>query len=232
MAKRKRTFGQVVRGKKKKVNRSLFAGFRRGPTNPVKVRMGMGFPSRVTMTHKYRETVTLASTAGVMATYAFNANGMYDPNQSGTGTQPMYFDQMTALYDHYVVNSSTIKVTFVPAAVHANPGQIALYQNDDVSTAPTSIARIGEQTTGVAKIFGPEANYTLSLKNKYSCPKIWGANPLALSTQQGSGTANPTEGTIWTLAYEAGNGSNQSVLATVEITYNATWTEVKDQAGS
>ena len=40
---------------------------------------------------------------GIPASYVFSANGLYDPNITGIGHQPRGFDQLMALYDHYVV---------------------------------------------------------------------------------------------------------------------------------
>jgi len=36
--------------------------------------------------------------------YVFSLNGMYDPDVTGTGGQPMGFDQMMTFYEHYTVH--------------------------------------------------------------------------------------------------------------------------------
>ncbi len=51
---------------------------------------------------------------GLPVTYIFTANGLYDPNITGSGHQPMGFDQMMALFDQYVVTRSSITVTYRP----------------------------------------------------------------------------------------------------------------------
>lgn len=50
--------------------------------------------------------------AGVLADQVFGANGLYDPDITNAGHQPRGFDQLIALYDHYVVIGSKIEVMF------------------------------------------------------------------------------------------------------------------------
>lgn len=57
------------------------------------VSLGLGFPKIVKMTHRYFENATLVTSAGgTPAFQRFRANGMYDPNQTGTGHQPMFYE--------------------------------------------------------------------------------------------------------------------------------------------
>jgi len=57
----------------------------------------------------YAETFSLTGTLGY-ANYEFCANGVYDPNVTSTGHQPLYFDQYIALYERYMVKSSRIRL--------------------------------------------------------------------------------------------------------------------------
>ena len=49
---------------------------------------------------------------GSLASKVFTCNGLYDPDVSGTGHQPRGFDQMMALYDHYVVTKCKMTVMY------------------------------------------------------------------------------------------------------------------------
>jgi len=53
-----------------------------------------------------------APTTGNAVTYFFSANGIYDPNITGTGHQLIGFDQMMLLYEQATVVRSSIEVTF------------------------------------------------------------------------------------------------------------------------
>lgn len=61
----------------------------------------------------YNESITINPAAGgIPGVYVFSANGMYDPNISGVGSQPRGFDQLMALYDHFVVTKAKIVATW------------------------------------------------------------------------------------------------------------------------
>lgn len=62
---------------------------------------------------RYVEAFSINPAIGTPSTYTFAANGLYDPNITGAGHQPMGFDQMTALYNHYEVIGAKISMTVV-----------------------------------------------------------------------------------------------------------------------
>jgi hypothetical protein len=53
--------------------------------------------------------------AGTVGAYVFAANGIFDPNITGTGHQPMGFDQMMSLYNQCTVVRSSCSVSFEPS---------------------------------------------------------------------------------------------------------------------
>lgn len=67
-------------------------------------------PSTITVPMRYVEFFALDAPIGTPTYHTFSANGLYDPNVTGTGHQPMGFDQMMTLYNHYEVIGS--KITF------------------------------------------------------------------------------------------------------------------------
>lgn len=101
---------------------------------------GLGFPARMRAKLRYNETFGLTSTAGALNVYTFYANALYDPNQSGGGHQPMYFDQFMAVYDHYKVIGAKVQVTCCQGqgTTVADPTWVALIQNDDATISTVS----------------------------------------------------------------------------------------------
>lgn len=75
-----------------------------------------GFPLRKNTVLRYVEDFALNPGDGVSAVNVFSANNLFDPNYTGTGHQPMFFDNYAALYSKYKVNSATI--TFVCLSNH------------------------------------------------------------------------------------------------------------------
>lgn len=73
-----------------------------------------GFPSKITCIHRYSEVVTIPASTNLnhVGTHTFNLSSMYDPNVTGTGSQPRGRDQMVNIYARYCVIGA--KVTYKP----------------------------------------------------------------------------------------------------------------------
>jgi hypothetical protein len=85
---------------------------------------------------------------GAAGNYLFSANGMYDPNITGTGHQPIGFDQMMALYEQYTVVAAAVEVNFLPN----NPARCGVYLSPDTSGL-TSASQIIENGLANTKVF-------------------------------------------------------------------------------
>ncbi len=70
---------------------------------------------QVVLRYHQRDALDPAA-GGVVAGRIYRANGMFDPEFTGAGHQPRGFDQLMALYDHFVVVKSKITVRFCWAA--------------------------------------------------------------------------------------------------------------------
>lgn len=75
------------------------------------------FPAITTKTVRYVEQVNLVeSAAGAGAFYYWSPSSLYDPNTTGTGHQPMYFDQLctsTGPYQKYRALSTRARLSMV-----------------------------------------------------------------------------------------------------------------------
>lgn len=74
--------------------------------NPVKSLL----PARFFTKLKYVSDQIGSTTTTSMGYYQFRANSLFDPDYTGTGHQPMGFDNLAALYSDYRVNAVHIKV--------------------------------------------------------------------------------------------------------------------------
>lgn len=212
---------------KKKYQRSLQTKFK---TQGYSTVPRWGFPTRLAMRHKYAELTVLTSTAGSLATYVFNANGMYDPNTTSTGHQPMYFDELAAIYNHYTVVSSFIKLTVTTGSSNNNAAQVVLALDDD-STATGNINYAAESNRSVVKTLATAQNTALVLTSRFDS-RVFGPNPLDNDQLQGSSAANPTEAMHWIVSINSLNGGTTACNIGCEIWYNAVWDELKTNAGS
>jgi len=86
---------------------------------------------------------SLTGTAGVPASRVYTANGVFDPDVTGTGHQVIGFDQIMVAYNHYTVIRSKITVTFLNNG--DAPVRCGVYLNPDsaVLTDPVRIMENG-----------------------------------------------------------------------------------------
>ena len=88
----------------------------------------------------FAENREIPVTAGVPYTYLYSINSLYDPNVTGTGNQPRFFDTIcganntSAPYQQYRVYASKIEVTFIPTGADSVTMRglvgIGLFQHD------------------------------------------------------------------------------------------------------
>lgn len=214
-------------------------GSRRVTKLRTAVSTGLGFPRRLTQTHRYAQTGTLSTGAlGALVTYNFRCNGMFDPDASGAGHQPMYFDQLTALYDHYCVIGSKMTITFCQADTAPTTAQtrvpvtVGVFINDDTTTTP-GINGILENSSMKSKSFTLNGGSALTVRSKWSAKKVFGGSVLGNSNLQGTATVNPAEEQFFTVfADSAAMLDDTVVFYKVVIDYIAVWTELKDIASS
>jgi len=77
----------------------------------MKLDFGFVFPIKLKARLRYSEAITLTTgAAGIAAVNQFRLNGLYDPNLTGTGHQPLGYDQITPLYNKYKVNACRLIV--------------------------------------------------------------------------------------------------------------------------
>jgi len=74
-------------------------------------------PSTLRRRLRYSDYTTATGTAGIIGTWVFVANGLYDPDFTFSGHQPMAFDQYMALYANATVLSSRCTVDCVAVSV-------------------------------------------------------------------------------------------------------------------
>ena len=194
---------------------------------------GVGFPKKMMMTHKYQETISLSIPIGVvMQKYFISCNSMYDPNATSTGHQPLYFDQMTALYDHYVVIGSRCTVTFPPP--NDQNLNVGVYIDDDASNSLTSSDTVAEQTQATRRLISPNATMPIKITKKWSAKKFFGGSILSNTDLQGTVSANPVEQSFFMIYAQSqatpAAGYTYNVIVSVE--YIAIWKELKEVAGS
>lgn len=201
---------------------------RKKPVVAIGKQVNHAFPRMMKFTHRYVEVLSLTSTAGVPNVLTMSCNGMFDPNYTGGGRQPMAFDNLTALYDHYTVIGSKIRVKCTPVSTTNPASYLGIYLNDDTTVTPSNAASFLANTASFS-ILPTGGSLTKTLSAKWSARKMFGKSVLENPNLRGDASANPTEATYWTIFFGAlDEASNTGAAFTVDIEYIAIWTEPKD----
>lgn len=203
---------------------------------PAAVQTKTGFPGFMKMTHRYSAAVRITGLAGAVSSYIFSANGLYDPDVSGTGHQPMYFDQLGSIYNHYCVMKSRIKVQMIPVVASAGCQSVrcVLYLQDlsSPSSINTAIERSKSNWTVISHLsntFGPQNKLSLG----WNGFETFGNKIVSDENYQGSTGANPVEQSYFILSFQDAAAAGIAVMdVQFTVEYDTVWTELAANAGS
>jgi len=188
-----------------------------------------GFPPRMQMKHKWVLGVGMTGTSGAVDIENVVANGLFLP--SPATHQPMYFDNMAAIYNHFAVESSYIQATVMFANATSVPTGVCLFLNDDTTTTPASFTACAEQTGARIKGLLTVPHEPVKLRLGWNCAREFGRKAVMDPTLQGSNAANPTEQSVFTLMIQSLDASSTTqVWVIFEVFFNAVWLERKDLA--
>lgn len=198
---------------------------RRGVQTGIQPRSVVGIAPRQLVKLKYSSNGSLNITGGSQkAQYSYNLNSLYDPDRTGGGHQPRYYDQWMTLYNYYrvyackyTIRGATNVANVLTACTIATPYAPPTYSfSEDVSELPFTTTRVLQfQTT----------NYNHSAK--ISLPKLLGETRTQFmgdDANTGSISTSPAQVACITLAIfptDPANVSNQDLQYTIDLVYYA-----------
>lgn len=152
---------------------------------------------------------TITSTAGALSSdETYRANGCYDPYAGAGGTQPRFFDQMTAMYRNWMVLGSkiTLFLGFGAASSTSSDMQVSIVLKDG-STAVANAKDILEAPRVRTKLMTAGQDNKI-LTHKYSYKMAGNKSPLDNENLWGTASADPTEQFYYhILGYQPGGGT-------------------------
>lgn len=196
------------------------------------------FPENKVIRHKYVENVQIpaAAAAGLVQFFIVSANGMYDPNITGVGHQPLCYDEAFAKYTYYTVLSSEIKVTFSQNQVTQSNYGVICSQDNALTNIPSELL---EQQTHTKPVILSNLSRQLTIKRKYRPSTVWKCSVkdlLADDAHKISGSGNPAskEHAFFHIYASPMIESLQLPVQNIqiEVTYVAMWRGRKDIAQS
>jgi len=185
------------------------------------------FPDRLHNKLRYSETAELTVVSG-FATLVYRANGMFDPNLTGVGHQPMGYDQLNALYDHWTVMNSSIKVNVVDAT--ANRAAVLTLGLYDSSTQPTT-NQARESAKSMSSVWTSGGNFRPMIKY-FNAKQMFGNNIETNELFRGTTGTDPNEQGYFHLNYYDSSLSSYTQFVTIDIEYTALWSELKNIVSS
>lgn len=193
-----------------------------------------GFPRMTKARLCYRDQfISLNPGVGGLAVgHLWSANGLFDPDVSGVGHQPVGFDQYMAMYDHYVVLGAEIIATFTNQ--DGSNRQTACIYITDTNSIETDL-RVPIENGGVAFTeldITPSDNAQKTLSLKVNPVKWQGrSNAFADPDLKGTAAANPTEQCYFVTSVQPHTAvDSQSVGVVTTIFYDVAFFERKRTA--
>lgn len=122
------------------------------PKSIVRMPANYLLPDQLEVTLRY--TTELVYSPGVSAIQVFRGNSLFDPDQTGTGGQPMGFDQLKLLYGNYYVEWAECDFEYVSTSNAA----VTLCLAPTLTTAPSGAELHDHPFAKTALMYGGTSN--------------------------------------------------------------------------
>lgn len=204
-----------------------------------KAKMLKSIPFILPSTHlcklRYNTSINMDASTGATAYHLIRANDLYDPDATGIGHQPLGFDQLSALYNKFVVLGSLIKCRFTTQTTGATAVQyVGVFPTTDaaISADPDILM---EQKGIKKKLLGPYDAGTYPLvTSSYSAKKWWGGKVSSNTGQSGTPSSSPNDivnYAVWCGAVTPGV-SPAVCYANITVEYVVLFKDIKSLIGS
>ena len=205
------------------------------PTRGTVMTAGYTIRSMPFFGYKVRKTLNAytfgtvgSGTANTAGAYVFSANGMYDPDITGSGPlQPMSFDQAMLFFNHYTVHNCTCKVTFQSdsATLRLTAGLFV----SGSSTVTTSVEQLIENGDGAIQVleFAGAQGGTATFSRRLDIGRFQDVKDVMDDpNMRGDSASNPVEQSYFHLVvYNLSSAASANVSFQVILSYDATFHE-------
>lgn len=187
--------------------------------NVVKVKGPI--PDQLFVKLKYSVNLAYAPAAGANTQNTFRANSIFDPDFTGAGTQPRYFDQYAALYNQYQVMACSVKHEL------SNTGAMPVYVGTawtDIDPSSLSLQNTIEQRFGKSHgVLGAITGNGTKVIKRYINMKTLHGYPKGITQVEdlcAAVTASPADPSFHKLVMQAvDEATNATINVRTTITY-------------
>jgi len=225
--------GSTKKGRKTPYKRRTYDGVIKAPRSISLSSWSQ--PFRTTL--KYSDVQVQATTVGAgFVTHVLQPNSVYDPDVTGTGHQPLRFDQLAAMFNQYRVRSARIRAVYSVGDVSTTtsaigPWRCTLTKSKTNSTLPG----LGSDPYTAAEMEGSTSNILttqtpVTLYNTYTWKELGINNIEEANTAV---TASPAIAFYWiSSVYNQGNVAATNILFNFDIEFDCEFVNPKTIATS
>lgn len=175
-------------------------------------------------TLKYVQTVSFSVAAGTYAENQFRANSVFDPDLTGTGGQPLGFDNLSPLFQKYRVNSFSFEVQMM--SLNASYKGVVVAING--AETPTTYDEICEYPRAQQRGIGFNGSPTAIFKGKVLLSRLMGKSQDAYHIDDLTGsvvTGNPSEALNFHVGIQNDNLASISLAVTCTMWYDVVFSD-------
>ncbi len=183
-----------------------------------------GFPDQIRVSLVYEDLIPITTVANSYYTQIFRGNSLFDPDLTGIGHQPRYFDQYAAIYNKYKVYSSKIEI-FVTNASATVPIGICILPLTDQQTSTLWYQSAEMPRAKSTKHLIPIASrYPVELDHFATTNEIIGLQPGQINDEDYGAlvTGSPAQVWYWNILFQSADQT--TILAAylrVRLTYDS-----------
>ncbi len=230
-------FSKSVMGKRKRATSHVPRKRRRRARTRRVPGLSTLIPKTKTVQLKYVGSFTLTDSE-LSAGHLVSCNGMFDPDITGTGHQPLGFDNWMAFYHHFEVRKSKVTFWINNGTAVETKGTYAVLRLDSDTTTDgvVTLEHFMEQPSTVTRYMNPSnGGGRTTVSKSWNQAAQFGKHQAGNSVMKGDVSANPSEQTYYRLKLvNSLLSDDEEVSHTVvfQVMYTALLTERKDMAQS
>lgn len=195
---------------------------------------GSGFSDIIYSRLTYVDAVEVAPVTAITEPYQFRGNGLYDPDVTSTGHQPMYFDQYAAIYRKYRVLASKIHLEVLNQSSLSGM-YFCVYPSTDAATINTLTTVLEQPRAKVLRAIPVGTRVSHNIRMYASTSKVIGIPKTGLNDDvyASETTGNPANQWYWNMLVASSDLTSPATAQfLIVITYYVQWFDRREATPS